>query len=67
MADWDKQQATMRNLPASTRLVRIDGGNHSQFGYYGFQPGDWPATITRDEQQRQIVAALLGMLRTVEE
>jgi pimeloyl-ACP methyl ester carboxylesterase len=63
VADWEKQQATMRNLPASTRLVRIDGGNHSQFGSYGFQPADWPATISREEQQRQTVAAIVDMLR----
>jgi alpha/beta hydrolase family protein len=65
VADFEKQRATQRNLPPSTKLVRIDGGNHSQFGSYGFQPGDWPATISREEQQRETVAALLDMLRTV--
>jgi hypothetical protein len=46
--------------------VRIDGGNHSQFGSYGFQPGDWPATISRAEQQRLTREATLEMLRSVE-
>ncbi len=51
-----------RNLPPDTHDVRIDGGNHSQFGYYGFQPGDWPATITREEQQRLTLDAVLSAL-----
>ena len=52
-----RQPATL-----DARLVRIDGGNHSQFGYYGFQPGDWPATITRDAQQAITRRALLDAL-----
>jgi pimeloyl-ACP methyl ester carboxylesterase len=64
VADVSKQQRTRGNLPASARLVAIDGGNHSQFGYYGFQPGDWPATISREEQQRLTLEALLSALST---
>lgn len=63
VADVEKLEANRINLPARIRDVRIDGGNHSQFGYYGFQPGDWPATISRDEQQRQTLAAVLDALR----
>ena len=63
VADVEKQEATRHNLPRDAKWVRIDGGNHSQFGYYGFQPGDWPATITRAEQQRIIFGALLETLR----
>lgn len=48
-----------RNLPASTRWVRIEGGNHSQFGSYGFQPMDRWATISREEQQRVVVREVL--------
>ncbi len=63
VADVEKVLAARRNLPPDTRDIRIDGGNHSQFGYYGFQPGDWPATITRDEQQRLTLDAILSALR----
>jgi pimeloyl-ACP methyl ester carboxylesterase len=63
VADVEKLEATRRNLPASARWVRVDGGNHSQFGHYGFQPGDWPATISREEQQAQTLAAILHALR----
>ena len=62
VADVEKLEATRGNLPASTRIVAIDGGNHSQFGYYGFQPGDWPATISREAQQAITRAALLDAL-----
>lgn len=64
VADVEKLEANRHNLPPSTQMIRIDGGNHSQFGYYGFQPGDWPATISREQQQiatrRAILQALAG-------
>ena len=62
VADVEKVLRARRNLPPSIRDVRIDGGNHSQFGYYGFQPGDWPATISRETQQRLTVEAILAAL-----
>ena len=67
VADVDKVLAARRNLPASLTIVEIDGGNHSQFGSYGFQPGDWPATISRAEQQRRTVDAIVGALSRARE
>jgi alpha/beta hydrolase family protein len=64
VADADKVQSALVNLPPATRSVRIDGGNHSQFGYYGFQPGDWPATISRETQQQLTVQAILEAFKT---
>jgi pimeloyl-ACP methyl ester carboxylesterase len=64
VADVEKLERTRANLPPSTRVIAIDGGNHSQFGYYGFQPGDWPATISRDAQQAITRTALLDALRS---
>jgi pimeloyl-ACP methyl ester carboxylesterase len=52
-------------LPAHTRWVAIEGGNHVQFGYYRHQLGDNSATISRAEQQAQVEAALVGTLRSV--
>jgi pimeloyl-ACP methyl ester carboxylesterase len=49
-------------LPPSTHWVRIQGGNHNQFGYYGFQPGDHWASISRAEQQAATLAAMLAAL-----
>ncbi len=49
-------------LPATTRFFEIAGGNHAQFGNYGIQAGDLPATLSRTEQQRQTVAAVVALL-----
>jgi hypothetical protein len=65
IADVDKVVAARRNLPPSTTIVQIDGGNHSQFGSYGFQPGDWPASISRAEQRRLTVDAIADALHSV--
>jgi pimeloyl-ACP methyl ester carboxylesterase len=59
IAPEERVRAAARNLPASTRWVRIEGGNHSQFGSYGFQPMDHWATISREEQQAVVVRELL--------
>jgi pimeloyl-ACP methyl ester carboxylesterase len=52
-------------LPATTRWVWVDGGNHSQFGWYGFQPLDWPATIEASRQREIMVDAVIDVLRRV--
>ena len=65
LATPDKIDASRPLLPADTIWVPIEGGNHAQFGYYGDQPGDGLATISREEQQRQTVEAALQMLSTV--
>jgi hypothetical protein len=52
-------------LPASTQWVAIEGGNHAQFGWYGPQPGDNEAAISRDEQQRQTVEATVAFLKSL--
>jgi len=52
-------------LPAQTIFVPIQGGNHAQFGWYGDQPGDNPATISREDQQAQTVAATAALLASL--
>jgi len=42
-------------LPDNTEYVEIDGGNHSQFGWYGFQDGDGKADISREKQQSLVL------------
>lgn len=46
-------------LPADARIVEIDGMNHAQFGAYGPQRGDDPATID-DREARATVASTVG-------
>lgn len=47
------------NLPKNFEEHVIEGGNHCQFGTYGFQDGDNVATISSDEQQT-IAANYIG-------
>ncbi len=54
-------------LPPETEFVEIVGGNHSQFGWYGFQTGDGQARISRKEQQDIVVAETVGLLEKVME
>ena len=49
-------------LPAATRWVKIEGGNHAQFGYYGYQLGDGQAEINREQQQDLTIEAILTAL-----
>ncbi|HEY5275960.1 MAG TPA: alpha/beta hydrolase, partial [Coriobacteriia bacterium] len=56
-----KFEASMARLPRDTRVVVIEGGNHAQFGDYGPQSGDGTATISRDAQQAQTVAAIADL------
>jgi len=63
----DKIAASRPLLPTDTTWVAIEGGNHAQFGWYGPQSGDNPATISREDQQAQIVAATLALLLSLAE
>jgi hypothetical protein len=53
-------------LPPDTQWTAIEGGNHAQFGWYGPQAGDNEATISREVQKAQIVAATLQLLRQLD-
>lgn len=53
---------TKKNLPANTIYFEIEGGNHAQFGSYGFQNGDLEAEISAETQQEIIVRETLNFL-----
>jgi pimeloyl-ACP methyl ester carboxylesterase len=65
LASPDEVRANQHLLPASTHWVWIEGGNHSQFGWYGFQPGDHFARITPDEQHAAMIEAVLAAMAAV--
>jgi hypothetical protein len=67
MGGMDAFDTSRDNLPADTTFVVIDGGNHGQFGDYGFQPGDNEATISRADQQSQVVDATVQFLTGLSE
>jgi hypothetical protein len=52
-------------LPPGTTWVAIEGGNHAQFGWYGPQNGDNEATISREDQQAQVIAATREVLSAI--
>lgn len=54
-------------MPATTKWVEIQGGNHAQFGWYGEQAGDLPATIDHAEQHKQTVQAALDVLQQLDQ
>jgi hypothetical protein len=73
----DKIDASKPLLPPDTRYVALQGANHSQFGFYGYSatdysfvqpnpdPGDNPATITRQQQTDLIFQYTLSLLRSL--
>lgn len=54
-------------MPPDNTQLCIEGGNHAFFGNYGAQKGDGEATISREEQQEQTVAAILRMTERLED
>ena len=66
--DVEGIEASADRLPPDTQWVPIEGGNHTQCGWYdtspdSIQPGDNPADITREEQQDQMIQATVGFLK----
>ena len=52
-------RANAHNLPPHTRVIEIAGANHAQFGFYGTQINDCSPEISRHEQQRQLIDAIV--------
>ena len=50
------------DVKAKTLYYQIEGGNHAQFGNYGEQDDDLEATITREQQQNQMVELIRNYL-----
>jgi len=60
--DWiasiERSERNRHLLPEHTRWAILDGANHSQFGHYGFQPGDRFAAISRERQQTLVMTEM---------
>lgn len=65
LATADKIEASRQWLPPDTVWVKIEGGNHAQFGWYGDQAGDHPASISRLAQQNEVVKATVTALESL--
>jgi pimeloyl-ACP methyl ester carboxylesterase len=64
LASIGEVEANRDKLPVSTTWVKVEGGNHSQFGWYGFQPGDKRASISPEKQREQMITSVLDMLHS---
>jgi len=65
--DRDKLIRSREQLPEGTDFMEIVGGNHGQFGWYGFQSGDGKAKIGRENQMEIIVRETTDFLSTLGE
>ena len=63
VADEESILKNKPKLPATTMFVRIEGANHSQFGYYGYQLGDNAAAISREEQLTETVKLISEFIK----
>ena len=75
MSKYDEYR---QNLPAGepgnadgtaggTAEIIIEGGNHAGFGDYGPQEGDGEASLSREEQQKMTVEAVMEILQGEQE
>ena len=62
VADMDDILKNKPKLPPSTKYIVIEGANHAQFGYYGFQLGDNTAGISREQQQQVTLDNILSFI-----
>ncbi len=62
---WKAIENSLQYLPNNTTVFEIKGGNHFQFGWYeeDHKPYDKDATISREEQQNQIVKATVDFIK----
>jgi len=65
LATREKVEKAKTLLPPHAKVVEIRGGNHAGFGSYGAQPGDGAASISEEEQHRQVSEHVLDFLRSV--
>lgn len=65
LSTGEKIAASRALLPQNTIWTPIEGGNHAQFGWYGEQAGDNAATISRSEQQAQVIQATTQFLSSL--
>jgi len=65
IARQEQVEKNRAKLPSQTKWIAIQGGNHSQFGWYSGQQGDNAATISREKQQEQLLEATLDLLQVV--
>ena len=64
LATPDEVHENASLLPRHTRWLWIEGGNHSQFGWYGFQPLDRRPGVDASVQRSVMIQGVLDILRS---
>jgi len=64
IADTSKIRNNKPLLPSHTLYFEIEGANHAQFGYYGYQLGDNKAGISRKQQHNETSDAIVAFINT---
>ncbi len=59
----DNLEESREMMPSDYTEIVIEGGNHGQFGSYGFQDGDNEAAISQNEQIQQTLDAIIEFLQ----
>jgi hypothetical protein len=54
-------------LPPNTVYIKIEGGDHHQFGSYRLTTEENMATISREVQHEQILSAMLQLLQSIDD
>lgn len=62
VADEGSIMKNKSKLPEIAKFLKIEGANHCQFGYYGFQMGDDKATISREQQQKETLNVIVSFI-----
>jgi len=52
-------------LQNKTHYFEIMGGNHAQFGSYGVQKNDFVATISKEDQQNQVIGIITHFIENL--
>lgn len=60
--NMEKVESSRAFMPSDYTEYCIQGGNHAWFAYYGEQAGDGNASVSREEQQRLTVDAIVNKL-----
>ncbi|WP_281612909.1 alpha/beta family hydrolase [Flammeovirga sp. SubArs3] len=66
LASVEEVEANKPKLPENSKLILIEGGNHSQFGYLGQLLMDSSPTISLNDQQKQTYHHLITFLNKLE-
>jgi len=65
VAKINKIEAAKSLLPKDSEFKTITGGNHAQFGSYGFQNGDKIARISSAKQQEEAIKYTVELLKHI--